>query len=1038
MGDASNRSGNDPDVKKAKEISTGKHANHYLDTNGPLLPPMHAGSGCNQCHNIIPVGDDAPENCYTYCHINYTEGALGVGATAPSIADDGSATPPVTHVDGKIDFGDPFDPATITKFDPTSMCDGCHGNEAGAAPNENIQRQLAKHFWYDAGSWLDSTEAINVLLPGTSDARTAGGTTYCLNCHQGTVSVVPVFDDVQDLWIDATAQAEAYYLTTGHGNAGSYNATLHGQTGPGYECRVCHDATQSHIDLTPGNDLRLKTVTESPALAYTSAQSELCLDCHKPGQSAAGQLGYDATAEASVHSGGVTGNYATPASAPGANGAYGDSTDNFATNQGYQCNACHDAHGTTKLAMIIDTLDGGFGGVSNPQTVIGLESSDPDMSDLDPTTGPDDGTCDLCHAAAGQSHPDTAHNGADSHYQGGNGNSCVNISCHEHSQSFKNNVQTCIDCHGDGGSAEQIAWQGASAVGKTTNYGSHLRAAAGEDLTLVADWNAQCKKCHPAAGHVGGDATAPAPPQSSTHAGLPNGTNMRQRLGIDYPEGIQLGGTATSGKTSEAEICWDCHGAGQANDQINEWGFNTDTNGSYPVVDLALDGGVPAGQNSQNQGWLYADGSWSVETYDWTGTDGSGAYRKDAYQHQDYDGGTTTPLSQKIVSVHSANFAAAAGCTADPNDVDCASSVENNVDATGAVTRSAATKLEARSAIRCSYCHDVHDLNKADINNDGTPDDPSNGPPHLRHAWMGNPYPPDMPPVASYAYPMTGGPFNTGSRYFSAGQDGIAGNVDDAQFSEAVPRLWADSATSGKGGYWIDANSGRPTDDPSYDQLEEEGGLCVLCHGTDVDNMDYWTTTSLWRADQTNGHSNAALGGTGSGKADLFTGRRGSSLYDFMGHQEGVSVADYGTKTEGGNLINAISPFAGDFNGATPAISTGVGGASSPPRNNGWYGGTAGSTTKDAQYLAWYHYFGQTIGTDGTGGSGYPHQFTCSKCHSPHASSLPALLTTNCLDQGKATWTGASGGATPSGKQAMNCHRKESTATGWHRLAPGQ
>jgi len=28
------------------------------------------------------------------------------------------------------------------------------------------------------------------------------------------------------------------------------------------------------------------------------------------------------------------------------------------------------------------------------------------------------------------------------------------------------------------------------------------------------------------------------------------------------------------------------------------------------------------------------------------------------------------------------------------------------------------------------------------------------------------------------------------------------------------------------------------------------------------------------------------------------------------------------------------------------------------------------------------------------------HQFTCSKCHSPHAGRLPRLMRTNCLDNG--------------------------------------
>ena len=32
------------------------------------------------------------------------------------------------------------------------------------------------------------------------------------------------------------------------------------------------------------------------------------------------------------------------------------------------------------------------------------------------------------------------------------------------------------------------------------------------------------------------------------------------------------------------------------------------------------------------------------------------------------------------------------------------------------------------------------------------------------------------------------------------------------------------------------------------------------------------------------------------------------------------------------------------------------------------------------------------------------HNFTCSKCHSPHASRLPRLMVTNCLDVERNSW----------------------------------
>ncbi len=477
--------------------------------------------------------------------------------------------------------------------------------------------------------------------------------------------------------------------------------------------------------------------------------------------------------------------------------------------------------------------------------------------------------------------------------------------------------------------------------------------------------------------------------------------NMQTRMGLHYR--VHLGGEWTTGST-EAEICWNCHGT---DDAVNEWGYNTDTNGtSWPVVQIPDVSGGTGG--SYNYGWLYSDTGWTALTPYWVNTNdpAQGMYRKDGYQH-DPNTNPSYRLSRRITSVHSVDFTVGA----DPG-----SSVAMNVDANGNVIRDATQVLEPRSAIRCSYCHDVHDLNKAS-------NDAQSGPPHLRGSWMGNPYPPDMPPLSGYSYPTTGGPgpLSVGNRFSTSGPRG------DGQFSEPVPRLWGDATSRAKGGYFIDANSGRPTDDPAYDTLGEVAGLCTLCHGTDVDNMDYYTGSSLWRSDQVNGHSNSTLGGTGANAVDLFDARRTTGNWLYMAHQDGVNVWRYGRQSG----ARSSAPFRADFSSFRPARNSGQ---YAPPRNTGWYGGTAGSTTKGAQYSTWYSAGG--VGTDGVNATA--HKFPCSKCHSPHATGLPALLITNCLDKDVSNWSAAGGAANPSVQQANNCHRKESTGTGWHRLAPQQ
>ena len=116
--------------------------------------------------------------------------------------------------------------------------------------------------------------------------------------------------------------------------------------------------------------------------------------------------------------------------------------------------------------------------------------------------------------------------------------------------------------------------------------------------------------------------------------------------------------------------------------------------------------------------------------------------------------------------------------------------------------------------------------------------------------------------------------------------------------------------------------------------------------------------------------------------------------------------------------------------------------------------GSDGNNTRGGNNTVWY---GTGIGNDGDGNTpNRAHNFSCSKCHTPHASGLPALLITNCLDYSianntsgwTATMTKSSGPtAVRVGPRATdnwakdlvgNCHRKDSNTTGWNDLAPNQ
>lgn len=561
---------------------------------------------------------------------------------------------------------------------------------------------------------------------------------------------------------------------------------------------------------------------------------------------------------------------------------------------------------------------------------------------------------------------------------------------------------------------------GAPDAGNGNTYGSHLKATKVEALSGATNWDSQCKKCH--SYHDGVE--VPLPPTNWTAAtgtSSPRmGRNMQEQLGLQYPitGAIHLGGSSTSGAT-EADICWNCHGT---DDTINEWGFNKDSNGAFPYTKLTDINGVTS--QSHNYGWVYSDAGWTTLANGWVTAAGKGMYRKDGYQHST----ETNPdyaLSRRISSVHSVNFMLS---QAD------GSSVANNIDGSGTVIRSDSQKLETPGQIRCSYCHDVHDMNRALVDiAAGTPET-ATGRPFLRGSWFGNPYAADMPPLNSYSYPTTGGSKNAGQRF----KEGTTGSVFPV--GNAVPRLLANKELQAKGGYFIDQNSDWPATGKAAD-LSDTAGICVLCHGNDVNSMNYYSA-SMWRSDQVNGHANAALGGSGATHANarnIFDGRRGTTAATglYMAAQDGVNYTDYGNNT----AVKNSGPYRTIFYKAAEGN-----GANSPPRNTGWYGGTEGSTTRGGQYATWYA--GSTVATNtaaiGTNGTTTrAHDFTCSKCHSPHATGLPALLATNCLDFKLPNWTrtadnGVVKGPTTANAFALrsqnNCHRKETTGTGWHRL----
>jgi len=634
------------------------------------------------------------------------------------------------------------------------------------------------------------------------------------------------------------------------------------------------------------------------------------------------------------------------------------------------------------------------------------------------------GVCEICHTS--------------NHLVG---KDCIN--CHNHKNDFGGTVDPaegfppvspeCTYCHNgtgtdDGGLFSYDAYN----VGPSSN---HIKTSGSASFF-------KCTDCHPS--H-----------SETPDVVIPNNPIVGIFYTANGESGIGLGGAATSG-TTEAEICWNCHGGGQS-----EW----------------------SGQ--AHLGYGVSTENWATAVFDAP------------------NGGSLTDVipDRPTRSIHTANDIDMpdASLSEVENDVR-SSSVADNVDSNGElpsstwVTTSNANDevLEKVKYIRCSYCHDVHDTygpDKGVTISSNNPNAPTFTNTYLRGTWLPNPYvgrdsagttnQPEVPPWDSgrtYYGPSSGNYNSNGSNTPVDPDNGNNwGHKENGSGSNWVnfPRLYSTSVYSTyEGGFFIDQNSGWPnssfidTATPS-NEVTDTAGLCVLCHGSDTDNMDYYSGSSLWRT-ATNGHSNSTLGGSGSG-ADIFNGRRDLPDTTEFSMQNQVSVDYQGSGERRWGSSDGYHP-PGLPSAARDVLPFGDGFEDlridnnndwAPPFNSGWYGGTAGTKPRQGvgDYDNWF--FSGQIGSH-NGPSGRAHDFSCSKCHSPHASGLPALLITNCLDTDVATWTatgrnnsgtnvtvGPTATNTWARRASGNCHRKEwwsdtangndpANNTGWHKLAPGQ
>lgn len=299
----------------------------------------------------------------------------------------------------------------------------------------------------------------------------------------------------------------------------------------------------------------------------------------------------------------------------------------------------------------------------------------------------------------------------------------------------------------------------------------------------------------------------------------------------------------------------------------------------------------------------------------------------------------------------------------------------------------------------CTTCHDVH----------GSPTVAQFYSPALKGKWLTSPYYEDRAPPAKAS--------TTNGLFAWANADSAARSANDAYAPRAAIQTgtgWAPKEVgggygvvgtqNGAWGWFIDGNTfglsayqtyatGAVTQkymstlDATAATISTFGGLCMTsCHSAaNIESRLTWT-----------GH-NPVVPGFGGGDA-------ATDLFNVNGTTNPATAAKVRNQMVGQGWYNNADYGQNLF-------ATGTGGE----RQGG------DGATLDARTYSHNKAFSYGVNPTSAAAQASYHQFPCSKCHTPHASVLPALMRTNCLNTAKSSfeWKMAA--------EANNCHRVETT-----------
>jgi predicted CxxxxCH...CXXCH cytochrome family protein len=984
---------------------------------------------CNACHNgweaagEMPMADDSGDinigfNAFGSTAGTYT-GQAGVSYNGSggsgglncnnTYCHGGTISGSAPVWSGSVSCGDCHgDDAASASTLPSGTSHNTHANAQGLACNECHGAHALGDGHVDGdvnwsvGGLPGSSPTYSGSATGTAGNRAPSGsygTCSNISCHNNVVTPV---------W-DGSANCTTCHATPPATNAHATHYTAKGWSGDA-SCDNCHpDNTAGHSDVTDSSievDAGLGWNGTTCSITSTGCHNGnttpgwttsgiACIDCHTVGGTNSATVANPVSGLHDMSTGGV------------------EKHDNNITGG---CEACH-----TKTS-----IGGHWDGTASAATPnftsaqVGITAMTGGSYTDAGGTGTSRGTCTTtCHSdgnawsrlwstaadsaatAATSARCDVCHGQWDTwvtgttHYKAGGTNNKVNNRGSGH-----DGTPDCDNCH----AYESVGGNHDTATHRITmnsNGTSYARSGA----------NAGCTQCH------GGGANASYNfPNSVFTANEVSGTaipmpacNSCHDTGSGGAPIVLIGTSSHLATTTGGgdQICESCH-AGHADGTTGTNDIEVDTTpatynnkyASHGGGAIKLGGTATSSYNPTNE----AEFCWGcheaqgTDISEW-GTNTGGTYN--------YGSVTINDLNWTTTSWSSAVFSYKDGALDTPPGGQASASIH----ATGGTP---GTQSENLDLVQCSACHNVH----------------TGAAPFLRAAWRPSGYDEDGAP--------------------RSGADGSGVTYPQDDYGR-VPRGVGSYATLG--GWQIDQNNNNPNS-AAYTYTTQDA-LCATCHtqaaiqsaaplhGNSVKGFNTGLATNILRVGATNagGAGNTPRGGGDTALSD--ENNTANNANPNMGYWTPSNPA---CELRGWGLRESDDPR----DGMAPTILT------------DWNCKDGTNKPNEARYAydVWDRGISalpdltQDLSTIDTNF----HAFTCSKCHNPHASRLPRLMITNCLDVVVNTWddtlnpsadtTGSwwvnnTTNNNPAGidqlayvSSAQNCHRRSTVEEGWNDVTP--